>query len=306
MHFKSFGAMGATFATLGRQGLGILHVAWLPALLQYAAYMLLMPGFLKATTMLTADPPADAAETWQRLSPTLPMMILFVVLALGLSIIMTAGLARLLLRGERPKLPFLLVWGRDETRILTCWGIIIATGIGVAAAFGLFQMLASFLLSGNPIATMLMLCGLLLIVLAGVWIAVRLSLFTPATVAEERLGVSTSYELTEDIFWPLLGFWVMWVVLVILVQLVVVNNLVTPPGVREAMQGANFTSRDAFRDAMSKMYEALANGYDLSDSGNIVRQTITFAFNMITGVVFGVASIVAWKSLKDDAEAEAA
>jgi hypothetical protein len=107
-----------------------------------------------------------------------------------------------------------------------------------------------------------------------------------------------SWEKTEDLFWSLFGFWLIWMVLALVIQFATAR-LVTPPAYFEAMAQADFRSPESFREAMRHANAALAAGYDLADSGNVVRMLISFLMNIIASVVFAIASAVAWKALSD-------
>jgi hypothetical protein len=302
MTFRVFDALGATFMFLFRQGLSVLQVVWLPAVLQIIAYFALMPGFMKSTTMLQADPPEDFATGFSRVAPYLAPMLLFTVITLALGIVMSLGLARLAVKGERPKGPFLLRWGDDEWRVLACWGIILACGAGVGIAFAAFNWLAQLLLSSGPIANLLAIVGALAIVLAGVYIAVRLSLFTAATMASQKVGIPVSWDKTEDLFWPLFGFWLLWMVMALILQFVT-SGLVTPPEYMQTMQQADIRTPEDFRQAMRDGYAVLAKSYELTSVDNVVRMLIAFLLQLIGSIVFGVASAIAWKQLDDQSEA---
>jgi hypothetical protein len=97
------------------------------------------------------------------------------------------------------------------------------------------------------------------------------------------------------------GFWLIFVVLVLVIQ-VTTAGLVTPPEYFEIMREADITS-PAFRETMREGYAALAAGYDMSDSANVVRMLISFFINLVVGVVFAVASVVAWKHLAEQSAA---
>jgi hypothetical protein len=296
--FKVFGAVGRTFAFLFQNTLSVLQIIWLPALLQTAAFFALMPGFLSVSTGLSADPPADGGEMWARMAPVLAPMVAFTAIAIALSIILSAGIARLVVKGDKPSLPFLLTWGTDEWLILGSWALIAAFIAAVAIAFSLFRWVSSLILSSGVLANLISILGVIAILLAGLWICIRLSLFTPATIAERKIGIQVSWEKTEDLFWSLFGFWLIWIVMALIIQFATAR-LVTPPAYFEAMAQVDFRSPETMREAMRNANAALAAGYDLSGSGNIIRMLISMLLNIVASVVFAVASAVAWKALSD-------
>jgi hypothetical protein len=300
MKLKVFKAFAATWAFLIQHGLDVLKIIWLPLALQIAAYYALMPGFLMETSMMGADPPADGGETWTRMAPHILPFIGFLLVACVTTIILYAGLTRLIVRGEKPKLPFLLSWGADEWRLLGGWAIILALFVVVIVALQVVAMVvgALGLLGQGPITIILSFGGALVVICAGIWAGVRLSLFAPATIAERKIGIQTSWERTEDDFWNLLGFWVLWVVLAIIVQFATFG-LVTPPEYFEAMNSGGFSSPEEMRETMRAANEALARGYDLSVPGNALRMLWAFLLNFVFGVFGTVAGAVAWRMMTD-------
>ena len=298
MKLKVFKAFAATWAFLFQHGLDVLRIIWLPVALQIAAYYALMPGPLMEYTMLGANPPADAAETWTRMAPHILPFIGFLLVACVTTIILYAGLTRLAVRGEKPKLPFLLGWGADEWRLLAGWAAILVLFIGVMIALWLVAMLvgALGLLGRGPITIILSFGGALVVICAGIWAGVRLSLFAPATLAEQKIGIQTSWEKTEDDFWNLLGFWIIWFVLAIVVQFATFG-LVTPPEYFEAMSSGGFSSPEEMRETMRAANEALARGYDLSIPGNALRMLWAFLLNFVFGVFGTVAGAIAWRMM---------
>lgn len=300
MKLKVFKAFAATWAFLIQHGLEVLKIIWLPVALQIAAYYLLMPGFLMETSMLGADPPADGGEVWTHLAPHVLPFLGFLLVACVTTIILYAGLTRLIVRGEKTKLPFLLSWGADEWRLLGGWAIILALFVGVMIALQIVAMVvgALGLLGRGPITIILSFGGALVVICAGIWAGVRLSLFAPATIAERKIGIQTSWESTEDDFWSLLGFWALWVVLAIIVQFATFG-LVTPPEYFEAMRDGGFSSREEMRETMRAANEALARGYDLSVPGNALRMLWAFLLNFVFGVVGTAAGAVAWRMITD-------
>jgi hypothetical protein len=305
MKLRVFKAFTMTFTVLVRSGLDVLRIIWLSTALQIAAYFALMPGFLYAWTMIAADPPADTGAMLARMAPFILPALAFLLVLCATTIIIYSGLTRLIVRGEKPRLPFLLSWGADEWRLLAGWAIILAAFVALIVVFNIVSAIVAALglLGRGPINFMLGLFGAFLVFLAGVWLGVRLSLFAPATIAERKVGVRSSWEKTEDDFWNLLGFWLLWVVLAIVVQLATFG-LVTPPAYFEAMQGASFGSREAMLDTMRAANEALAQGFDISVVDNVLRMLGNYLIGAVGGVIGTVAGAVVWKLTTDPSYGE--
>ncbi len=299
MKLKVFKAFAATWAFLIQHALDVLKIVWLPLVLQLAAYYALMPGFLMESSMMGAEPPADGTEAWTRLAPHILPFLGFLLVAIVTSIMMYAGLTRLIVRGEKPKLPFLLSWGADEWRLLGGWAIMAAVFLGVVIALQIVTMLVAALglLGQGPVTILLSFVGALIVICAGIWAVVRLSLFAPATIAEQKIGIRASWEKTDDDFWNLLGFWLLWIVLSVIVQFLTFG-LVTPPEYFEVMSGG-FGSPEEMEETMRAANEALARGYDLSTPGNALRMLWAFLLNFVYGVIGAVAGAVVWRMMTD-------
>jgi hypothetical protein len=299
MSFRVFKAVGSTLAFPFQHAIDVLRVVWLPAVLQVAGYFLLMPGYLEAATMMGADPPADSAETWSRLSPFVFQALLFLVISVALTVIMFNGLTRLVVKGEKPSAPFLLRWRADEWRVLAGWVLfaLILAALQVAVLVGGFVIQGIMALGPGPGVILSVLVSLI-VLLIGIWICVRLSLLVPATLAEQKIGLGSSWERTEDDFWSLLGFWLIFVIVSVILQLMLAGFL-TPPGYFEAFQSAGFGSPEAMRDATRKANEIMAKGYDLSDSGNITRMLVGYLISIAATIFMAIAGAVCWRQMTE-------
>jgi len=305
MKLKVFTAVGTTLAFLVQHGLDVLRVIWLPALLQLAGYLLLMPAYISAVTMLGVDPPADAAETWARLAPVIVQPFLFFVISVALTVMMFNGLTRLIISGEKPRAPFLLRWGADEWRVLGGWVLLFLIFLALEVAIVVTGFLIRGIMALGPgPGVILSVIAFIVILVIGVWICVRLSLLVPATLAAGKIGLGVSWERTEDDFWNLLGFWLIFTVAALVIQLSLIGFL-TPPGYFEAIQSGGFGSPEAMRDAMRKANEVMAKSYDLSDSGNVIRMLVGYLISMVGAVVTAIAGAVAWRMMTDTTEKSA-
>lgn len=299
MKLKVFSAVATTFAFMARHALDILHIIWLPVLLQIAGLVLLLPGYLTTTAMMGADPPADMQEVWARLGPIIAQPLLFLLVVIATTVIMYAGLTRLVLRGEKPGQPFLLRWGADEWRILGGWGLLLLISIGLWIGAVACMWLGGALIAMGPgPGGVISVIGVIAVVLVGIWITTRLSLLVPATIARSKIGIEPSWEASEENFWNLFGLWLIWAVLAMLVQFVLTRFL-TPPGYLEALQSVGFGSPDAMREAMRKANAALAESYDLSDMGNLTRLVASGLLSIAGSLIMAIAGAVAWRAMTD-------
>ena len=135
-------------------------------------------------------------------------------------VMLMAAVARAVLNPRAGGFGYLRL-GMDEVRVfvvslvlcilLFCgWlavGLLVGVLAGIAGATGASWMWLVVVLGG--------LAG----VAAIVWLAVRLSLAVPITVAENRFAIFDSFALTKGRFWPLLGMAVIAFVMVLVISL---------------------------------------------------------------------------------------
>lgn len=300
MKFKVFRAIGRVIAFTGRNWASVLTIVWLPCLLQIAAFFLLMPRVMVAYIEAGAYAAEEGPDAWSRLIPVIPQGILFFVLTSGLTIVMFSGLTKLVVRGQKPVRLFHLAWGADEFRLLTAWAIQFAIIIGIVVTYFVANFLAQGMMSLAPggMGILFGILGAAGVAILAIWILVRLSFIAPETIANRRIGVASSWELTEDYYWPLLGFWIIWVIIAQVAQWATIPY-VTPPGYFEAMQGADFTSREGMQTAMREANLAMAAGYDMSDMANALRMLLGFLVNFLGSIVIAIAGAVSWKIMTD-------
>lgn len=150
----------------------------------------------------------------------------FTILGLGaplgllLSAVLSAGVARAVLNPSQKAFGYLRL-GADELRVLAVNLILsIALGLGFFVLAMIVGVAAGVVAQGNQGAGVLVgvLLGLAFAVLA-IWIAVRLSLAVPLTMAEKRIAPFASFAVTKGHFWPLLGMAVIAFIMSILVSL---------------------------------------------------------------------------------------
>jgi len=134
--------------------------------------------------------------------------------------VLSAGVARAVLNPSQKVFGYLRL-GADELRVLAVNLILsIALGLGFFVLAMIVGVAAGVVAQGNQGAGVLVgvLLGLAFAVLA-IWIAVRLSLAVPLTMAEKRIAPFASFAVTKGHFWPLLGMAVIAFIMSILVSL---------------------------------------------------------------------------------------
>jgi hypothetical protein len=296
MKLKVFKAFGATWAFLIRHVLDVLKIVWLPMALQLAAFFALIPGYTRATIALLMEPPNNPSEAWGVLAPAYGQLTLFYIIVALTSVPMFVALTRLVLRGERPGF-FYIGWGADEWRTLAGWAALCIVGAGLAVAFFVLNMITGALAAMGPgPGVLLNILGALAVALVGIWIFVRFSVLTPATIDLRKVAISQTWEKTEDDFWALVGFWAVWAVIIVVMQIALIGYL-TPPGVFDAYSGV--TTPDEMIEAQYRANEAMLKGYDLSDSGNITRLVVGNVLGFVIFILTAIAGAIAWRMMTD-------
>lgn len=174
------------------------------------------------------------------------MMLLALPLSLLFSAVLTAAVARSVLRPEDKRFGYLRL-GRDELRILGAtlivallmFAVVMAGSVVVGGFLGMAGALsAPFLILPAVLS------GLALVAVSA-WLTVRLSLVAPTTFAEQKIAIKESWAMTKGRFWPLLGMAVLAGVMSMLVGLL--GSIVIAPlnlifGGLESLAGAETTN----------------------------------------------------------------
>ncbi len=165
-----------------------------------------------------ADPEAMLA-IYGRLAPA---FLLILPISLIFTGILYAAANRLVLRPSDGGFGGLKLGG-DEVRQI--WALVLAFLVimGVYFAFALGVVIVAFL--GGMVSPVL---GGLMAVLAGlmalaglVWVSLRLSLISPIAFATGKVSLAESWKMTKGHVWPLLGAYVLAVVMGIIVSVLV-------------------------------------------------------------------------------------
>lgn len=180
---------------------------------------------------------AEALETSGATSPDdfMPVLasytaILAVVLPLSLiaSAMLYAAVSRSVLRPAESSFGYLRL-GMDEVRVLVVSLVlfIVFTVAGVVV-FGTIGAVGGFAVAAEAPALWIVVALLVCAAIAlFVWLAVRLSLAIPITMAERRIAIFDSFGVTKGRFWPLLGMALLAGVMSIVVGLL--GSLVAMP-----------------------------------------------------------------------------
>lgn len=299
MKLPVFRAIGATFAFIAHHFVDVLKIVWLPLVMNFAAFVLIMPGYTTAMSRFQSITPGSSQQDiMDALTNALPHFALLIVITSLINLVLFAGLLRLLIRGEKPALPFYLAFGADELRLL---GTLLA-GVGIdvviAIAFILLSMLAGVLSSLGPgpggFIQFLAIIGL---VIATIYVTLRLSLAAPATIDQKKIGLLPSWQASEEAIGPLLGYWILFILMMIVVS-IVVGIFTTPPGYTDAIRQALTAGSAADRRiAINQANDIMLGMYRFSDVGNTIRMGVSYLMNAVISIVIAIAAGVAWRYL---------
>ncbi len=158
---------------------------------------------------------AEALETSGATSPDdfMPILssylaILAVVLPVSLiaSAMIYAAVSRAVLRPSESAFGYLRL-GMDEVRVLVVSLVLfIVFGVAMVVVSGIIGAVIGFTAAADMPALWLLVVLLVCAAIAlFIWLAVRLSLAIPITMAERRIAIFDSFAVTKGRFWPLLG-----------------------------------------------------------------------------------------------------
>lgn len=164
-------------------------------------------------------------------------------ISLVVGAILAAAVARGVLNPSRDRFGYLRL-GMDEVRVVAVTFVLglvmILAAIVALLAVGVL-IAAAKAAGGDGPALIAGLLGFLAMTCFFIWLAVRLSLAVPITVAERRFAFFDSFNLTKGRFWPLLGMAVLALVMVMLVQLL--SSIVSLPlGIISGLESWSFNS----------------------------------------------------------------
>ncbi len=222
MTFSATEAAFEGFRIVRRNPLAIVFWA-LAYTLFFAAFFGLFGGNL-ASLMATTESLEGAQPSPQDLEALGQSYAGFIMWVLPLSLllgaVLNAAIARAVLRPEEKSFGYMRLGG-DELRVLAV-SVILAIVIA-AAAFLMFAVVgfaAAVAGQGNPgLGWMVGILLGLAAVVALCWLAIRLSLAVPVTMAEKRIAPFESFGLTQGKALPLLGMAIIAAIMSMLVSL---------------------------------------------------------------------------------------
>ncbi len=196
---------------------------FLSSVVQQAA--LIGGGFGPLTEQLRRSFGNLTPQAEQQISPLIqknfPVLLGFVVIGLFFTIIMSTAVLRAVLRPAESRFGYLRL-SRDELRQFGLFLMIAGIGLLYLFVIALVSAIVGGLaqsLGGGPVSMLLNLLLSAATLCALIYPAIRLSLAPAMTFADGRISLFRSWALTNGRFWPLLGTYVMALLLAAVVFL---------------------------------------------------------------------------------------
>jgi hypothetical protein len=210
-----------------------------------------------------------------------------------LGLMMTAGILRFVIHGDKPRLPFYIRWSTEE------W-LLLGTVIAAYAAVWLFSFLAGlamvaardFIMSTPAFAWIVPIFFLL----AFLFLTVRLYLAFPAAIGRGEFGVGPAWSVSSSQFFRLLAYLMIWAVLGVILQIVALAIVV--PDVLAAFYDA-FTWGPEWISRLD-LNLRIMESVDATSLLGILRIGGLWIFSLITTIVGAVAMGVAWRMVDEE------
>lgn len=160
----------------------------------------------------------DPEEFFRRAADLTPLMLWSLPYSLIVNGVIFAGLNRLVLRPQDSRFAYLRL-GKQELRQAAVWVLTSLILMGVLFAGSLVSGFLAAL--GGPTGAFLGLLGLVGSFCVMVYLAVRLSFAPAVTFETDKVTILKSLPETKGLFWPLLGAYLLAVVMSIIVVLLI-------------------------------------------------------------------------------------
>lgn len=231
MAFSATDAAFEGFRVVRRQPMALVFWALFYLVVMVAA-LAMVGGSVIGLMSAAENLEQSGATSFDDVMPVLSayMAILAVVLPVSLiaSAMIYAAVSRSVLRPGESAFGYLRL-GMDEVRVLVVSVVLfILFAVLSVVLFGIVGMVAGFSTAADMPALWLVVVLLVFAAIAFfIWLAVRLSLAIPITMAERRIAIFDSFAVTKGRFWPLLGMALLAFVMSIVVGLL--GSLVAMP-----------------------------------------------------------------------------
>lgn len=192
-----------------------------------------MSNFMQLAASMDAGSEPSDAEMMAFMSAYFSMLGLILPVSLVLGSVFYAAVHRAVVRPSESAFGYLRL-GMDELRVFIVTlvlSIVLGLGFGLGAAviFGVLGAITAMMGDNAAIGGILIFIAAIAFFCLVIWVAVRLSLALPITIAERRIAIFDSWNLTRGHFWGLFGMallaWVLCVVVQILLSIVLMPIL---------------------------------------------------------------------------------
>ncbi|HRJ63854.1 hypothetical protein [Brevundimonas sp. UBA2416] len=216
------------------------------AVFMVAIFAMMGPNLISFVTATEQLEQSGATPSMEDFAPLFQMMGLLFAVLLPLSLIASAmiyaAVSRAVLRPGESAFGYLRL-GMDEVRVLVVSIVLffVFMALMVVASGIIGAVIGMTVAAEMPALWLLVVLLILAAIGACIWLAVRLSLAIPITMAERRIAIFDSFGFTRGRFWPLLGMallaWVMSVVVGLLGSLVAMPLQFATGGGMMALEG---------------------------------------------------------------------
>ena len=246
MAFSATEAAFEGFRVVRRNPMALIFWALFYAVFMVAIFAMMGPNLISFVTATEQLEQSGTTPTMEDFTPIFQMMGLLFAVLLPLSLIASAmiyaAVARSVLRPGESAFGYLRL-GMDEVRVLVVslvLFIVFMVLMTVASAI-IGAVIGMTIAAEMPALWLLVVLLILAAICACIWVAVRLSLAIPITMAERRIAIFDSFSFTKGRFWPLLGMallaWVMSIVVGLLGSLVAMPLQFATGGGMMALEG---------------------------------------------------------------------
>lgn len=231
MAFSATDAAFEGFRVVRRQPMALVFWALFYLVVMVAALAMVggsVIGLMSAAESLEQSGATSFDDVMPVLSGYMAIFAVILPVSLIASAMMYAAVARAVLRPSESAFGYLRL-GMDEVRVLVVSIVLTILFIVLSVVvFGIVGMVAGMSAAADMPALWLVVVLLVCAAIAlFVWLAVRLSLAIPITMAERRIAIFDSFAVTKGRFWPLLGMALLAFVMSIVVSLL--GSLVAMP-----------------------------------------------------------------------------
>ncbi|MBA3048744.1 MAG: hypothetical protein KKG54_14445 [Alphaproteobacteria bacterium] len=231
MAFSATDAAFEGFRVVRRQPMALIFWALFYLVVMVAALAMVggsVIGLMGAAETLEQSGATSFEDVMPVLSGYMAIFAVILPVSLIASAMIYAAVARAVLRPSESAFGYLRL-GMDEVRVLVVSIVLTILFIVLSfVVFGIVGMVAGMSAAADMPALWLVVVLLVCAAIAlFIWLAVRLSLAIPITMAERRIAIFDSFAVTKGRFWPLLGMALLAFVMSIVVSLL--GSLVAMP-----------------------------------------------------------------------------